>query len=84
MRYDSVVTGKVIRQLRKERGVTQDVLSGLAGIGRSHLAMIENGQKNANVETLWRIAEALGIPLSQMILIVEEELAKEIMHEKNP
>ena len=72
MQYDSVITGKVIRSLRKKTGMSQEVLSGLAGIARSHLAMIENGTKNANVETLWQIAEALHIPLSELIHQVEQ------------
>lgn len=41
-------------------------MSGLAGIGRSHLAMIETGNKNASVETLWRISEAMDISLSEL------------------
>ena len=55
--------------------MSQEVLSGLAGISRSHLAMIENGRKKANVETLWRIAAALDMPLSDLIRMVEEETA---------
>ena len=72
MNYDYRLTGKVIRQLRRKRGLSQDVLSGLAGIGRTHLSMIENGEKNANVETLWRIADALDMPLSQMVRLIED------------
>lgn len=75
MPYDNAVTGKVIRRLRLGKGLSQDVLSGLAGIGRTHLAMIESGSKNANVDTLWRISEALEIPLSQIIRLVEEEIS---------
>ena len=73
MDYDYKVTGSVIRKLRRDRGISQDVLSGLAGIGRTHLTMIENGDKNASVDTLWRIANALGLPLSQLIKLVEQE-----------
>lgn len=75
MRYDCIVTGSVIRQLRKEKMLSQEVLSGLAGISRSHLAMIESGRKSANVNTLWSIADALQIPLSQMIYMVENKIA---------
>ena len=75
MAYDNAVTGKIIRRLRLGKGLSQDVLSGLAGIGRTHLAMIESGSKNANVDTLWRISEALEIPLSQIIRLVEEEIS---------
>ena len=43
MPYDRVIAGKVIRKLRREKGITQETLSGLSGIARSYLAMIETG-----------------------------------------
>ena len=58
MQFDNSAVGKTIRALRKEKGLSQDVLSGLAGIARTHLTMIENGSKQANFETLWRLAGA--------------------------
>ena len=74
MRYDNKVTGQVIGMLRVQRGMSQEVLSGLAGIARGHLGMIETGAKNANVETLWRISTALGIRLSELMRIVEDRI----------
>ena len=76
MNYDNKVTGMVIKNLRQEKGITQEVVSGLANIPRSHLAMIENGQISPKVDTLWRIAEALKMPLSDIILLVENSLCK--------
>lgn len=72
MRYNNRITGQVIGKLRVEKGITQEVLSGLAGIGRGHLGMIETGRKNANVDTLWRIATALDLRLSDLIRMVED------------
>ncbi len=72
MPYNSKVTGKVIHDLRCRRGISQEVLSGMAGISRSHLSMIETGEKCANVDTLWRIAEALDMRLSALMRLVEE------------
>jgi len=74
--YDNIITGKIIRELRTQQGISQEVLSGLAGVARSHLTMIENGSKNANVDTLWRIADALGIRLSELIRKVEVEIGQ--------
>ena len=74
--YDNKITGRIIRELRTQQGISQEVLSGLAGVARSHLTMIENGSKNANVDTLWRIADALGIRLSELIRRVEEEIGQ--------
>ena len=71
--YDHRVMGRVIRRLRLRKGLSQEVVSGPASIPRSHLAMIESGSINAGVDTLWKIAEALGMRLSELIALVEEE-----------
>lgn len=73
MLYNRRIAGQVIGRLRTSRGMSQEVLSGLAGIARTHLTMIENGNKSANVETLWRIASALDIRLSDLIFMIEEQ-----------
>lgn len=74
MTYDHRVTGQIIRRLREQRGITQEVLSGLAAISRSHLAEIETGRTNANVETLWKISVALGMRCSELLRAVEQAL----------
>lgn len=74
MPYNSKTIGRVIRNLREDGRLSQEVLSGFAGIARTHLSMIENGSKNASVETLWRIAEALGMQLSDLIRLAEKEI----------
>lgn len=74
MQFDNLAVGATIRALRKEKGLSQDVLSGLAGIARTHLTMIENGTKQANFETLWRLALALNIRPSDLVRRVEETI----------
>ena len=74
MLYNSKIAGQIIGKLRTERGMSQEVLSGLAGIARTHLTMIENGSKSANVETLWKISAALDMRLSELIIMVEQQL----------
>ena len=74
--YDHTVTGRVIRRLRQERGMSQEILSGLAALSRSHLAEIESGKDNANVGTLWRIASGLDIRLSDLFRRVEDEIER--------
>ena len=74
MRFDNFAVGKAIRDLRKEKGISQDVLSGFAGIARTHLTLIENGTKQANFETLWKIALALDVRPSELVARIEEEI----------
>ena len=73
MQFDNQAVGAVICRYRKEKGMTQELLSGLAGIARSHLSMIESGTKQPNFETIWRIAEALGISTSELVAEIEAE-----------
>lgn len=80
MQFDNTAVGKTIRALRKEKGLSQDVLSGLAGIARTHLTMIENGSKQANFETLWRIATALEIRPSELVAQIEERIERAEKH----
>ena len=75
MQFDNQVIANVIRKLRQKKGLSQEVVSGLAGIARTHLTMIEKGTKQPNMETIWRIAQALDMPASELIRLVEEELS---------
>lgn len=74
MQFDNRLIGETIRNLRKERGLSQDVLSGLAGIARTHLTMIENGTKQANFETIWKLANALDMKPSELVAEMEQRI----------
>ena len=76
MPYNSKAFGIVIARIRIERGLTQEALSGLAGIARSHLVMIESGRKIVKIDTLWRISDALGLRSSELIELTEKESDK--------
>lgn len=54
--------GLRIKQMRDERGWTQEVLAAKTGISRSQLAMIEKGTRPANTLRLKSIANAFGVP----------------------
>jgi len=73
VQFDNQAVGAVICKHRKEKAMTQELLSGLAGIARSHLSMIENGTKQPNFETIWRIADALEIRPSELVAEIEIE-----------
>lgn len=76
MQFDNRAVGTVIQRLRIQKGMTQELLSGFAGIARSHLAMIENNTKHPNFETLWKIAVALDMKPSELVAEIEKEAAK--------
>lgn len=73
MQFDTRAVGTIIRTIRRNRGLSQEVLSGLAGIARTHLTMIENGTKQPNLETVWKIALAFDMMPSDLLKLVENE-----------
>lgn len=77
MEFDNKAVGQTIRNLRESKNLSQDVLSGLAGIARSHLSMIETGTKQANFQTIWRIALALEMRPSELVARIEETAQKQ-------
>ncbi len=74
MLLDSRVVGEVIVKYRTDKGMTQEVLSGLAGIGRSHLSAIERGERKPTLETLYRLSLALDVKMSTIVSSIESSL----------
>lgn len=73
---DSKIVGEVIAEARKRKGISQEVISGLADIGRTHLSAIERGERKPTLETLYRISCALDIKMSDIIIEIEKRLDK--------
>lgn len=71
---DSKAVGDVIAEFRKKKGVSQEVLSGLADIGRTHLSAIERGERKPTLETLYRISNALDVKMSDIVIQIEKRL----------
>lgn len=57
--------GNNIRQIRKQRQVTQIDLAVMIGIDRAYLSEIENGRTNVSLNILYAIADALNIDIIQ-------------------
>ena len=69
------LVGQVIRQYRRQRRMSQEVLSGLAGLDRTHYSKIERGLRSPTLETLFRIAAALDVPPHEIVKSVENAMA---------
>ena len=70
----SVAVGEAIAHCRKSKKISQDVLSGLADIGRTHLSAIECGARKPTLETLYRISIALDMKMSDIVKEIEKRL----------
>jgi len=74
---DAVLIGEVLRRFRKEREMSQEVLSGLAGLDRTHYSKIERGLRSPSVDTLFKIAQALDTPPHKLIMAIEDAAENE-------
>ena len=71
---DPIVVGEAIAHFRKTKNVSQEVLSGLSAIGRTHLSAIERGERKPTLETLYRISLALGVSMEEIVREIESRL----------
>ena len=71
---DPKIVGEVIADFRKKKQLSQEVLSGLADIGRTHLSAIARGARKPPLETLYRISCALDIKMSTIVAEIENRI----------
>lgn len=69
--------GKVIQELRKSKGMSQEVLSGLAGLDRTHYSKIERGLRSPTIDTLFKIAHALDMAPHDIMIDIENAAAQQ-------
>lgn len=73
---DSKIVGEVISEYRKKKNISQEVLSGLSDIGRTHLSAIERGERKPTLETFYRICVALDVKMSEVTAEIENRIEK--------
>ena len=72
-----IIVGEVICHFRRKRRLSQEVVSGFADIGRTHLSAIERGERKPTLETLYRISLALGVKMSEIVAEIEARMEKQ-------
>lgn len=58
--------GERVRDLRKERGLSQEQLAFKADLHRTYIGMIERAEKNITLINIEKIANALDVPIDQL------------------
>ena len=74
---DAKVIGAVIQKYREQLGLSQEVVSGLADIGRTHLSAIERGVRKPTLETFFKIAAAMDVEPNRLMKMIEDKLQSE-------
>ena len=58
--------GKRIKQLRREKGYTQEQLADRAGLHRTYIGSIERGEQNISLDNIDKIARALSTNITEL------------------
>lgn len=70
----AIAFGVVLRRLRKRVGLTQEQLGFEADIRRTFVSLLELGQQQPSLNTLFKLSAALKTTPSVFIKMVEDEL----------
>ncbi len=58
--------GQRIKELRKEKGLTQEELGNICGLSYKFISDVERGKQNASVDSITSIAKGLNVQLSAL------------------
>ena len=70
------IVGRILAGYREQKGLTQDVLSGLAGLDRTHYSKLERGLRSPTLETLFKLGQALDVTPHDIVIAIEDAHSK--------
>ena len=68
--------GEALRELRKERGISQEGLALISGLNRGYYGGIERGERNVALANIYKLAGALDLPPSAILERAEQVAAR--------
>lgn len=66
-----IAFGQRIKELRLERNWSQELLAEKAGMHRNYIGMIERGERNPSLSNIDKLAQALGLDLSELFQLID-------------
>jgi transcriptional regulator with XRE-family HTH domain len=66
--------GRVLQEVRKERGLSQEQLGFESGYHRTYISFLERGKKNPTLATVFDLAETLKLPAWELVRRIEARL----------
>ena len=66
-RQELLVLGRIIREKREAKGLTQAELAAKSGVDRNYIGMVERGERNPSYLSLHKIALGLGLSVNNLI-----------------
>ena len=74
--------GQRIRRLREAKGQTQNELAASMGVSTKHFGELERGRGNPSLKSLQSLATALGLSMSELFDIEQEEKSDDSLREE--
>lgn len=59
--------GESMQKTRKEQNLSQERLAEMVGVNRTYISLVEKGERNPSLKTLYRIAKALKVSSDQLL-----------------
>jgi transcriptional regulator with XRE-family HTH domain len=63
--------GRRIRELRENKGLSQEALAGICDLHRTYIGLIERGERNLSIATVEQIAAGLEVPVAAIFAELE-------------
>ena len=67
MKSEQVKLGRNLKSIRTKKGISQGGIARTLGVGRSFITNIENGKTNPTLDTIARIAKAIGVSTDELL-----------------
>lgn len=67
--------GTVLREFRASKGITQEKLGFDADLDRTFISLLERGQRQPSLATIFQLSMALGVSPTQIVQRVEDTLS---------
>jgi transcriptional regulator with XRE-family HTH domain len=68
---DAAALGQAVRLIRDERGISQVQLAAQTGFMQSWISHVERGSRNPSWSNVVRLAEGLGVKVSELVARAE-------------
>lgn len=59
--------GDKLQKVRKSQGISQEKLAARLSMHRNYVGMVERGERNPTIRTLYKLAKALKVPASELL-----------------
>jgi transcriptional regulator with XRE-family HTH domain len=56
-----------LRQIRQNKGLSQEELADLAGLHRTYVGSVERSERNISIDNMERLAQALEVDITDLL-----------------